>query len=112
MKGAETEPRYESTRMLFLMMMLTSVVLFENFGASYTSFLSVVSQSKPFDSVEELYSKTEYKIGDKGGTNQKINFKVITSSSLFNLSLNPPCSTRNCPTVKSWWMSVGKTPTV
>ena len=76
MKGAETEPRYESTRMLFLMMMLTSVVFFENFGASYTSFLSVVTQSKPFDSVEELYTKTEYKIGDKGGTNQKINFKV------------------------------------
>ena len=57
-------------------MMVSSVVLFENFGASYTSFLSVVSQSKPFDSVEELYTKTDYKIGDKGGTNQKINFKV------------------------------------
>ena len=63
---------------MFLMMMVSSVVLFENFGASYTSFLSVVTQSKPFDSVEELYTKTEYKIGDKGGTNQKINFKVLT----------------------------------
>ena len=56
--------------------MVTSVVLFENFGASYTSFLSVVTQSSPFDSVEELYTMTDYKIGDKGGTNQKINFKV------------------------------------
>ena len=59
------------------MMMVSSVVLFENFGASYTSFLSVVTQSSPFDSVEELYTMTEYKIGDKGGTNQKINFKVV-----------------------------------
>ena len=48
-------------------MMVTSVVLFENFGASYTSFLSVVTQSTPFQTSEELYSNTQYKIGDKGG---------------------------------------------
>ena len=97
--------------MLFLMMMLTSVVLFENFGASYTSFLSVVTQSKPFDSVEELYTKTEYKIGDKGGTNQKINFKVNFLIVNYPL-INPRHSTRVCPTVRSWWMSVGLTPRV
>lgn len=61
---------------MFLLMMVTSVVLFENFGASYTSFLSVVTQSAPFKTSEELYSNTQYKIGDKGGTNQKMNFKV------------------------------------
>ena len=75
-KGSETEPKYQSTRLLFLLMMVTSVVLFENFGASYTSFLSVVTPSVPFRTVEELYTNTEYKIGDKGGTNQRINFKV------------------------------------
>ena len=82
------------------MMMVTSVVLFENFGASYTSFLSVVTQATPFQTVEELYTNTQYKIGDKGGTNQRINFKVKQIFIVRNMKCPAP-STRTCRTVRS-----------
>ena len=44
MQGQEDSPRYLSTRMVFIMMMLTRVVLFENFSASYTFFLTEMGQ--------------------------------------------------------------------
>ena len=55
--------------------MLGSVVLFENFNASYTSFLSVVSQAKPFHTIEEL-DLTGLKIGAAKGTAFQTMFKV------------------------------------
>ena len=39
-QGFEQEPGYLSTRIIFLTMFLSGVVLFETFSASYTSFLS------------------------------------------------------------------------
>ena len=43
-QGSDQTPRFSSSRLVFIYMMLASVVLFENYSASYTSYLSVVSE--------------------------------------------------------------------
>ena len=44
-------------------MMISSVVLFENYAASYTAFLAVVRLSTPFSSLLGMYRDTNYRIG-------------------------------------------------
>ena len=56
-------------------MMVGSVIIFENFNASYTSFLSVVNQAKPFHTIEEL-DQTGLTIGAAKGTAFQTMFKV------------------------------------
>ena len=69
-QGQDNSPFFLSTRIVFLLMFISSVFLFENFSASYTSFLSVVSPTEPFTSVEEL-EQTNYVIGAmEGGATQ------------------------------------------
>ena len=52
-QGTELEPRRPTTRLIFLLMMFSSVFIFENYSASYTSALSVVNMKKAFSSVAE-----------------------------------------------------------
>ena len=52
-------------------MMVSSVIIFENYAASFTSFLSVVKLFTPFETLEDLYKKTSYKIGSIQGTSYK-----------------------------------------
>ena len=48
---------------MFILIFFGSVIIFQNFSASYTSFLSVVTERKPFDSLQSLYEDTEFSIG-------------------------------------------------
>ena len=57
-------------------MFFSSVVLFQNFAASYTSFLSVVTQFTPFENFEQLYKNTDYMIGTRKGVAMYGMFKV------------------------------------
>ena len=75
-KGQDSEPKYISSRMVFLFMFLASVVLFESFSASYTSFLSVVKEAQPFETISEL-EQTSYLIGAQSGTAFQSMFSVI-----------------------------------
>ena len=79
--------------MIFFYMFLSSVVLFESFrkvrlekyfyiyiynltfSASYTSFLSVVSQAKPFETIADL-EKTSLTVGAQEGTTFRNMFRV------------------------------------
>ena len=70
-QGTEYEPRFSSTRLIFLLMMVSSVVVFENYAASYTAFLAVVKLAVPFTSVRDMYRSTDYKIGAPVGTAYK-----------------------------------------
>ena len=80
-------------------MFLASVILFNVFSASYTSFLSVVKTAQPFSNIQEL-EKTDFKIGAPPGSTYKINFEVkstikwllLTSTSL--QPLERPASTK------------------
>ena len=56
--------------------MVSNVVLFESYSASYTSFMSVVKIASPFVTVEDLYTKTNFKIGSLKGTSFKTQFNV------------------------------------
>ena len=80
--------------MIFFYMFLSSVVLFESFrkvrlkkylyiyifnltfSASYTSFLSVVSQAKPFETIADL-EKTSLTVGAQEGTTFRNMFRVL-----------------------------------
>ena len=44
-------------------MMMSSVVIFEMYAASYTAFLAVSKLASPFDSLEDMYENTDYRIG-------------------------------------------------
>ena len=66
------------SRLVFLIMMVSSVVLFENYAASYTAFLAVVRLAAPFDSLLDMYENTDYKIGARVSTPYK---NIITAVS-------------------------------
>ena len=75
-QGTENTPKYTSTRIVFLIIFLGSVLLFQNFSASYTSFLSVVTEYKPFDGMQSLYEDTEFDVGTPEGWVTVEMFKV------------------------------------
>ena len=52
-------------------MMISSVVIFEMYAASYTAFLPVVKLALPFDSLHTMYKNTNLKIGSQRGTAYK-----------------------------------------
>ena len=62
-------------RIIFLTMFFSSVFMFESFNASYTSFLSVVSFTKPFASIEQL-EQTSFTIGSIAGSASINMFRV------------------------------------
>ena len=82
MKGFEIVPVFLSSRIIFMIMFVSSLFLFETFSASYTSFLSggssspphlpppliyhflftVIEMRKPFSDLTELEA-TNFKIG-------------------------------------------------
>ena len=84
-------------RIVFILILYSSVVLFQNFAASYTSFLSVINQAdnyrrsfnkilaiklfkiKPFETISQLYSDTGYTAGTLEGTVGGQIFKVTWS---------------------------------
>ena len=67
-------------------MFLASVVLFNVFSASYTSFLSVVKTAQPFSNIQEL-EKSSFRIGAPPGSTYKTNFEVRDYS---NFKIHPP----------------------
>ena len=87
-------------------MFLCSVVLFNVFSASYTSFLSVVKTAQPFSNIQEL-EKSSFKIGAPPGSTYKINFEVFFKKkqpkkySLLPLAPRPSCK------YQPRWNSVG-----
>ena len=67
-QGSENSPKFLSTRTIFFMIFLISVYVLQAFSASYTSFLSVAKQLKPFNTIEDLYTNTDFRIGSTLGT--------------------------------------------
>ena len=60
-------------------MFYSSVMLFNAFSASYTSFLSVIEVAEPFNSISEL-EQTDFIIGGPSGSTYKTNFEVEMES--------------------------------
>ena len=86
-QGLEHEPRYFSTRLVFLIMMSSSVVIFEMYAASYTAFLAVVKLAVPFDSLLTMYKNTDYRIGSPVGTAYK-QLVIAVQNSTYCIPIN------------------------
>ena len=77
LKGQENTPVYTSSRVIFTLVIFGGVLLFQNFSASYTSFLAVTTEYKPFDSLQDLLENTDYLIGTPKGYATKEMFQVL-----------------------------------
>lgn len=60
-------------------MIFGGVLLFQNFSASYTSFLAVTTEYKPFTSLQDLLENTDYFIGTPKGYATREMFQVLMS---------------------------------
>ena len=74
-QGQENSPSPITARIIFIYMMLASVLLFESFNASYTSFLSVVTIFNPFQTLADL-EQTNFIIGAQALTAYRNMFVV------------------------------------
>ena len=67
LQGAEHTPDFLSTRIIFAMIFFGCVIIFQNFSASYTSFLAVITEKQPFTDLQTLYQDTDFTIGTPEG---------------------------------------------
>ena len=65
--------------MIFTLVIFGGVLLFQNFSASYTSFLAVTTEYKPFTSLQDLLENTDYFIGTPKGYATREMFQVLIS---------------------------------
>ena len=80
-QGQEIAPSPITARIIFIYMMVASVVLFETFNASYTSFLSVVKIFNPFQTLADL-EQTSFIIGAQELTAYRSMFIVSENQAL------------------------------
>ena len=91
-------------------MLVASLILFNVFSASYTSFLSVVKTAQPFPTIQELEA-TDYKVGGPPGSAYKINFEVshghplTRTSTLLNFLVNPLDRPASSNIVRTRWVT-------
>ncbi len=62
MQGCPEEPSPVSSRILFIIVFISSWLVWNAYNATLTSFLSVKVEKLPFQSFEEMVSNTDYKI--------------------------------------------------
>ena len=86
-------------------MMVSSVVIFEMYAASYTAFLAVVKLAVPFDSFLTMYKDTDYTIGSSVGTTYKQFVLAVSGGEVKNYSF--VCS-QEAPRWRSLWRSGGR----
>ncbi len=69
-----------SSRIAFLTIFGSALVIYASYGASLTSFLAISKVSLPFDSLSNLYYKTSFKMGSIPGTMFEDIFMVLKSN--------------------------------
>ena len=60
--GMDQEPNNLSSRMSFLAIFFTSLVVYAKYSAALTAFLAIKKLQMPFDNLLEMYLNTDYKI--------------------------------------------------
>ena len=58
----DQEPNNLSSRISFLAIFFTSLVVYAKYGAALTAFLAIKKLQMPFDNLLEMYLNTDYKI--------------------------------------------------
>ncbi len=77
-QGTPYEPQKLSTRIVFIAIFITATVLWCSYSAVLTSFLTAKVTVPPFQGLEQMYQKTNYKIVTIGGGVYETIFKVGT----------------------------------
>ena len=78
--------RLYGSRLVWLAMLFLAVVLYGSFQAGLTTNLSIEKTTYPFEGLEDLYSKTEFRIG---GVAQTTNEDIFRVSRVLNNLKNP-----------------------
>ena len=60
--GVSNEPRRNSARLAFVVVLFLAIVLYNAYAAFLTSFLSIREVNLPFYNLEEMYKRTNFKV--------------------------------------------------
>ena len=65
LSGVSNEPKQNSTRIAFFVVIILAMILYNSYAAFLTSFLAVRETQLPFKSLSEMYRTTNFKVGPK-----------------------------------------------
>ncbi len=78
-QGTPYEPRAISSRIVFLVMFVTALLLWSCYSAVLTSSLATKIERQPFQNLEDLLARTSYKLVVQGGGFYESTLKVKRS---------------------------------
>ena len=65
LSGVSNEPKQNSTRIAFFVVIILAMILYNSYAAFLTSFLAVRETQLPFKSLSEMHRTTNFKVGPK-----------------------------------------------
>ena len=74
--GTNYDPQWTSTKIIFIVIFFTGLVVYTAYSASLTSALAVVEIKYPFTDLKTFYHDTDYKIGSVTNTAMDELFRV------------------------------------
>ena len=79
--GTNYDPQWTSTKIIFIVIFGTGLVVYTAYSASLTSALAVIKIKYPFKDLQTFYDQTNYKIGSVQNTAMDELFQVLKLSS-------------------------------
>ena len=76
--GTNYDPQWTSTKIIFIVIFFTGLVVYTAYSASLTSALAVIKIKYPFKDLRTFYDQTNYKIGSVRNTAMDELFQVYT----------------------------------
>ena len=74
--GTNYDPQWTSTKIIFIVIFFTGLVVYTAYSASLTSALAVIKIKYPFKDLKTFYEQTNYKIGSVQNTAMDELFQV------------------------------------
>lgn len=74
--GTNYDPQWTSTKIIFIVIFFTGLVVYTAYSASLTSALAVIKIKYPFKDLKSFYDQTNYKIGSVQNTAMDELFQV------------------------------------
>ena len=74
--GTNYDPQWTSTKIIFIVIFFTGLVVYTAYSASLTSALAVIEIKYPFTDLQTFYEQTDYKIGSIPNTAMDELFQV------------------------------------
>ena len=84
--GTNYDPQWTSTKIIFIVIFFTGLVVYTAYSASLTSALAVIKIKYPFKDLKSFYDQTNYKIGSVQNTAMDELFQVCIFYQIYWLS--------------------------